>query len=274
MCSSDLQGAVNTGGAAIYALLVVLKLIIWASMSFWEAAHHMKTNNALVGDLIEDMDVKDRILTTVSATFFHMFSIPTTVTDTSVQLHVRKPSQPYVAFKSKRGQRAWILGWHSKEQFKAVTEDRGIPNMRLGAIFDLPLLITQVYLKLNAFGLDYDMLMAFVFSGLCFMYRVYNLTVLMQYRCSFKNSLKILTSRSLAQVEQDGEQSLKDYIINHRLLQQHFGIKMPSDVYAKAQELGFGAMSEVETMTWKDWLIELMAKAWGQLHQELTRFRP
>jgi len=57
-------------------------------------------------------------------------------------------------------------------------------------------------------------------------------------------------------------------------LQQHFGIKMPSDVNAKAQKLGFGAMSEVETMTWKDWLIELMAKAWGQLHQELTRFRP
>jgi len=113
--------------------------------------------------------------------------------------------------------------------------------MRLGAIFDLPLLITQVYLKLNAFGLDYDMLMAFVFSGLCFIYRVYNLTVLMQYRCSFKNSLKILTSRSLAQAEQDGEQSLKDYIINHRLLQQHFGIKMPSDVYERAQELGFGA---------------------------------
>jgi len=69
-------------------------------------------------------------------------------------------------------------------------------------------------------------------------------------------------------------ESLKDYIINHRLMQQHFGIKMPSDVYAKAQELGFGAMSEVETMTWKDWLIELMAKAWGQLNQELTRFRP
>jgi len=57
-------------------------------------------------------------------------------------------------------------------------------------------------------------------------------------------------------------------------LQQHFGIKMPSDVNAKAQKLGFGAMSEVETMTWKDWLIELMAKAWGQLNQELTRFRP
>jgi len=190
------QGAVNNGGAAIYALLVVLKVIIWASMSFWEAAHHMTTNNASVGDLIEDIDVKDRILATVSATFFHMFSVPTTVTDSSVQLHVRKPSQPYEAFKIKSGQRAWILGWRSKEEFMAVTEDRGIPNMRLGDIFDLPLLITQVYLKLNAFGLDYDMLMALVFSGLCFMYRVHKLNVLMQYSCSFKNSLKILTSRS------------------------------------------------------------------------------
>jgi len=260
------QGVVNDWGAAIYALLVVLKLIGWSSMSFWSATHHTKTNTALVGYLVEDMDAKDRILTTVYATFFHMFSVPTTVTDAPVQLHVRKPSQPCVAFKDKGGQRAWILGWHSKEQFMAVTEDRGIPNMRLGAIFDLPLIITQVYLTLkgaHAFGLYYDMLMAFVFSLLCFTYRLYNLIVLVQYRCSFKNCLKILTSRSLGQVEQDGKQSRKYHIVNHKLLQQHFGIKMPADVYAKAKELGFGALNEVETKTWKDWV-----------HEELQRFTP
>jgi len=226
----------------IYALLVVLKVIMWASISFLDATNRMNTKTTVVGDLVKDMHVIDQIKTTVYTTFFHLFSVPTSVTDTSVSLHVRKPVQPYVAFKN-QGHRAWILGWPSKEQFKVVTEDRGLPNLILGAAFDLPLIITQVYLKLESDGYDYelDMLLAFIFSTTCFIYRLSKLIVLVRYKIRLYHRLKLLTSKSVADAEREGEQSVKEYIVNHRLMQDHCYTKIPSDVYELAQKWGFGA---------------------------------
>jgi len=225
---------------AIYPLLVLLKLITWASISFWDATNRMRTKTAVVGDLVKDMNARDRIWTTVYTIFFHMFSVPTSVTDSPVNLHIRKPVQPYVAFKS-QGHRAWILGWPSKEQFKVVTQDRGIPNLIVGATFDLPLIITQVILKLKiTFGHELDMFMAGLFSTACFFYRLSKLVKLVQYKRRLYHRLRDLTSKSVAEAEQEGEQSLKELIVNHRLLEDHCYTKMPSDVFEKAAEMGFG----------------------------------
>jgi len=124
-----------------------------------------------------------------------------------------------------------------------VTEDRGLPNLILGAAFDLPLIITQVYLKLESDGYDYelDMLLAFIFSTTCFIYRLSKLIVLVRYKIRLYHRLKLLTSKSLADAEREGEQSVKEYIVNHRLMQDHCYTKIPSDVYELAQKWGFGA---------------------------------
>jgi len=229
--------------AIIYALLVVLKVIMWASISFWDATSRINTQTSVVGDLVKDLRFVDQIKNTVYTAFFHAFSIPTTLTDTSINLHVRKPVQPYVAFKN-QGHRAWILGWPSKEEFQVVTQDRAVPNLILGAAFDLPLIITQWYLKLHGYGFRLDMLMTFIFSATCFVNGLRMLTWLMVYKRRLYLRLKELTEKSLADAEQEGPQSLKEYIVNHKLLQNHFYTKMPSDVLEKAREMGFGTAQE------------------------------
>jgi len=116
-----------------------------------------------------------------------------------------------------------------------------IPNLIVGATFDLPLIITQVILKLKiTFGHELDMFMAGLFSTACFFYRLSKLVKLVQYKRRLYHRLRDLTSKSVAEAEQEGEQSLKELIVNHRLLEDHCYTKMPSDVFEKAAEMGFG----------------------------------
>jgi len=229
--------------AGVYASLVVLKLIMWASISFWNANKRLKTKGGVTGDLVKeaDMDWRDRNWTKVYTTFFHMFSVPTVVTDTSVHLHVRKPVQPYVTFKNK-GHRAWILGWPSQEQFKVETQDRALPNLVMGIIFDLLLTVMQFMLNLaDDWGYWIEMLMAFSVSFICFVYRFYKLVILVRYKIRLYYRLKDLTAMGVAAAEQEGEQALKQFIVNSRLLQDHCFTKMPSAVCEKASEIGWGA---------------------------------
>jgi len=224
-----------------YPVLFFMKCGIWISVSCVQVQRRFSLDAAYVGDFVQDVCAWELRKTKVCAVFFQLFSVPEMLTEAAVMLHVRKPVQPYVAFKAKH-RRAWILGWTSKEHYAAVNGGGAINNLRLAVIFELPLLLLQLSLKIAGLeDISFVMVLTFGLSLALLLAKAWQLHALATHRSKLHAWLRGRTSGGLPEADARGEQAVKELVVNHRDLRKHFGEEIPADVCARAQQLGFGA---------------------------------
>mmetsp|Transcript_41006 Transcript_41006/g.103011 ORF Transcript_41006/g.103011 Transcript_41006/m.103011 type:complete len:392 (-) Transcript_41006:122-1297(-) len=227
----------------VFPVVFMLKIAVWFGFAYYRA--RMKLHGEqLSRDFIWEANAISKAKTLFFTWFFHLFDVPSSMTEVSSRLHINKSVQPFAVFRS-HFHRAWVLGWPSKEQYDVENKSGSLVTLPVNIIFELPMVVMQSTLVSECLEISFITVFTLLVSVLTLIANLYNLVVYIQARRAFYQALKNRVSKPLRRsTTQDWIDHCQDFemdqiIVDYKLLKTHFNEEMPASVRERAVRLGW-----------------------------------
>lgn len=225
--------------------LIVVRLIIMLGIGLSQAKTKIDTDP---GDWVTSVAWVDWVWSWWSAALMYAFSVPASLRDQIVMLHVRKPNQPVAVFKADR-KRAFVVGWDSKDHYVAEENQGQLGRSIAGVMCEALAVVLLVFAFVHTGSLTVTAVFSFLWSCAWALRHGYDLLKLYQARQHFHRWLtdnsgeqvwkKLARDAGDAQAEKKATQAEKKVFTCHRLLRQHFGEAPPKEIADAAAKENF-----------------------------------